>query len=162
MLRGDREAVTRLRAAGAAAPEMRPAARVAAEMQSLAGLISRAVPTIYVTDVGRSIDWYVSIGFTELERFEGGGIVNFGMVAFGGAQLMLNMHGGTGKHDVSLWFHTDAVDRLYAAFKVARALDGAGGARRRVQAGGADRLHPGHRGHVLRRAAVLHPRPRWL
>ena len=43
------------------------------------------------------------------------------MVAFGGAQLMLNMHGGAGKHDVSLWFYTDAVDRLYAALK-SRAL----------------------------------------
>ena len=121
MLRGDREAVTRLQAAGAVPPEMRPAARVADEMRSLAGSITRGIPMIYVPDVGKAIGWYVSIGFTELERFEDGGIVNFGMVAFGGAQLMLNMHGNAGRHDVSLWFYTDAVDRLYAALK-ARAL----------------------------------------
>ena len=55
----------------------------------------------------------VSIGFKELNRFDDDGEVNFGMVAFGEAELMLNMHGNSGAHDVSLWFYTDQVDALY-------------------------------------------------
>jgi ankyrin repeat protein/catechol 2,3-dioxygenase-like lactoylglutathione lyase family enzyme len=124
MLRGDREAVARLQAAGAVLPEMRPAAVVADEMRSLAGSITKGVPMIYVPDVAKAIDWYVSIGFTELARFADGGSVSFGMVAFGSAQVMLNMHGSAGRHGVSLWFYTDAVDSIYAALK-ARALSAA-------------------------------------
>ena len=37
--------------------------------------------------------------------------------ARGGAQVMLTMHGTTGRHDVTLWFYTDAVDRLYEVLK---------------------------------------------
>ncbi len=48
---------------------------------------------IYAPDVGRALDWYTSIGFTEIERFADDGLVNFGMVAFGGAELMFIMHG---------------------------------------------------------------------
>jgi hypothetical protein len=35
------------------------------------------------------------------------------MVAFGGAEVMFNLHGTPGPHDVSLWFYTDRVDELY-------------------------------------------------
>ena len=126
-------------------------------MASLAGSITKGVPMIYVPDVAEALDWYISIGFKELERFEDDGIVNFGMVAFGGAELMLNMHGNAGPHDVSLWFYTDQWTASTRLLK-ARHFDRAGGAGRRA-GGRADRIHPGHRGHVLWRAAVLHPRP---
>ena len=43
--------------------------------------------------------------------------MNFGMVSFGKAELMLNMHGRPGPHDVSLWFYTDQVDNLYQLLK---------------------------------------------
>jgi uncharacterized glyoxalase superfamily protein PhnB len=39
------------------------------------------------------------------------------MVSFGHAELMLNMHGKPGRHDVSLWFYTDKVDDLYQLLK---------------------------------------------
>ena len=43
--------------------------------------------------------------------------VNWGMVSFGNAELMLGMHGKPGPHDVSLWFYTDQIDRLYQLLK---------------------------------------------
>ena len=72
---------------------------------------------IYVPDVGRTLDWYASIGFKEIGRYADEGVVNFGMVSFGGAEVMLNMHGKPGEHDVSLWFYTDKVDSLYQLLK---------------------------------------------
>ena len=124
MVHGDREAALRLRAAGARPPETIPAATAKADMASLGRSIRKGVPMLKVPDIARTIDWYVSIGFRELARFEDGGIVNFGMVGFGEAELMLNIHGTAGPHDVSLWFYTDAVDRLYQILK-ARQLEAA-------------------------------------
>ena len=37
---------------------------------------------IYVPDVARALDWYASIGFKELARYEDDGLVNFGMVSY--------------------------------------------------------------------------------
>ena len=124
MVHGDREAALRLRAAGARPPETIPAATAKDGMASLGRSIRKGVPMLKVPDIARTIDWYVSIGFRELARFEDGGIVNFGMVGFGNAELMLNIHGTAGPHDVSLWFYTDAVDRLYQILK-ARQLEAA-------------------------------------
>src|SRR5262249_36602231 len=45
------------------------------------------------------------------------GLVNFGMVSLGKAELMLNIRKTTGPHDVTLWFYTDAVDNLYQLVK---------------------------------------------
>ena len=113
---------------------------------------------ITVPDVARALDWYVSIGFKELARYEDDGLVNFGMVSFGKAEVMLNMHGKPGTHDVSLWFYTDQIDNLYQLLK-SRQLEAAQAA----LAG-----EPGdHAGiefeqdierHVLRGPPVLHSR----
>ena len=64
-------------------------------------------------------------------RFADDGVVNFGMVSFGNAEVMLNMHGKPGAHGASLWFYTDRVDDLYQTLKARQiaaaraALDGA-------------------------------------
>ena len=76
------------------------------------------------SDVARALDWYASIGFKELARYEDDGVVNFGMVSFGNAELMLNMHGSSGRHDVSLWFYTNKVDDIYQLLK-ARQIEAA-------------------------------------
>ena len=124
MLRGDGEAMKRLYEAGARPPKMTAASSFQADMSKLAGSVRKGVPMIYVPDVARALEWYVSIGFTELTRYEDDGLVNFGMVSFGNAELMLNMHGKPGPHDVSLWFYTDKIDRLYRLLK-SRQLDAA-------------------------------------
>jgi hypothetical protein len=122
MLRGDREAMRRLHAAGAQAPATTTSTDLKATMNALANSVGKGVPMILVPDVARALDWYVSIGFKELARYDDDGLVNFGMVSFGKAELMLNMHGKTGRHDASLWFYTDRVDDVYRALK-ARQLE---------------------------------------
>ena len=124
MLHGDREAMRRLHAAGAKPPAAIAPSSFTSRMAAMADAIKKGVPMILVPDVGRALEWYVSIGFKELARYADDGLVNFGMVSFGNAELMLNMHGQAGRHDVSLWFYTDKVDDLYQLLK-ARQLDAA-------------------------------------
>jgi len=123
-LRRDREAMDRLQAAGAKQPKPieAPVSRASfrSGMAKMADSVNKGVPMIYVPDVARALDWYVSAGFTELARYEEDGVVNFGMVSFGKAELMLNMHGTPGSHDVSLWFYTDNVDGVYQLVKSRR------------------------------------------
>jgi ankyrin repeat protein len=124
MLRGDREAMRRLRDAGATPPPTIAEPDFQASMAKLAESVRKGVPMITVPDVARALDWYLSIGFKEIARYGEDGLVNFGMVAFGRAELMLNMGGKEGRHDASLWFYTDQVDRLYQLLK-ARQLEAA-------------------------------------
>ena len=120
MLRGDREAMSRLHAAGARQPKTTAPSGFAASIARIADSIKKGVPMIMVPDVASALDWYTSIGFKETARYEDDGLVNFGMVSFGKAELMLNMHGKPGPHDASLWFHTDQVDNLYQLLKSRR------------------------------------------
>jgi hypothetical protein len=117
MLSGDREAIGRLRAAGAKEPAHIDTSNFREKMAQVAESTKKGVSMIDVPDIGRALDWYVSIGFRELARNEDNGVVNFGMVSFGKAELMLNMRGKSGPHDVSLWFYTDQVDNLYQLLK---------------------------------------------
>jgi ankyrin repeat protein len=120
MTTGDKEATRRLHDAGAEAPRTQTVPDFTARMSALARSVSKGVPMIYAPDVARAIDWYVSIGFTELSRYDDDGLVNFGMVAFGHAELMLNLHGHPPPHDASLWFYTDQVNALYDVLKSRR------------------------------------------
>ena len=51
---------------------------------------------IMVPDVGKALDWYLSIGFKELARYGEDGVLNFAMVSFGNAEVMITMHGKSG------------------------------------------------------------------
>jgi len=82
----------------------------------MAGSIHGAAPMIRVPDIGQTLDWYSSIGFTEGGRNEYNGVVDWGVVRFGKAQLMF-MRGKANPENVRLWFYTDKVDRLYELFK---------------------------------------------
>ena len=130
MLRGDREAMTRLLAAGAKEPVRTRSSRVRADMSRLADSVKKSVPMIYVPDVAAALDWYTSIGFEEIARYGDDGLVNFGMVSFGRAEIMINMNGKRGEHDVSVWLYTDKADDLYKLLKsrqIEAALAGAAG-----------------------------------
>ncbi|MGH7461415.1 MAG: ankyrin repeat domain-containing protein [Longimicrobiales bacterium] len=124
MLSGDREAMRRLQAAGALQPKRAAASDFTSSMATLRGAVKKCVPTIHVPDVAEALAWYTSIGFEEIARYGEQGAVNFGMVSFGKGELMLNMHGKRGDHDVSLWFYTDQIDRLYQLLQ-SRQLDAA-------------------------------------
>ena len=120
MLRDDREAMRRLHAAGARLPKTVETSNFSERMAGLAGSVKKSVTMIMVPDVARALEWYKSIGFREIARYADDGYVNFGMVSFGDAELMLNMHGKPGVHDVSLWFYTDRIDDLYQLLKSRR------------------------------------------
>lgn len=112
MLRGDREAMVRLKRAGAALPQSVERNTTAA-LSALAGSITAGVPMLAVPDVAATLAWYRSIGFEELERYDENGLVNFGVVGLGNARLMLTMHGAVGRHDTSIWLYTNRVDEIY-------------------------------------------------
>ena len=117
MLHGDREAMSRLHAAGAKQPPASGSLNFRESMAKMADSIRKGVPMISVPDIAATLDWYTSIGFNEIGRNEDDGTVNWGMVSFGGADLMLVMHGKPGDHDVSLWFYTNQIDSLYQLFR---------------------------------------------
>ena len=117
MLKRDDQAMRSLHAAGALEPKGLSVSDLKTGLQEMARSIKKGVPMIMVPDVARALDWYTSIGFTEIARYGEDGLVNFGMLSLGQAELMLNMHGNAGRHDVSLWFYTDEVDRVYQLFK---------------------------------------------
>jgi Glyoxalase/Bleomycin resistance protein/Dioxygenase superfamily len=78
---------------------------------------------ISVRDVGAALAWYESIGFKVINSFADDGVLNFGMVQFGNAQIMMRLDaepsGGT-----SLWFYTEQIDDLYAAFQKRQSENG--------------------------------------
>lgn len=117
MLSGDREAMTRLHAAGAKQPKPVAVSDFQTSMAGMAGSVTRGIPMIMVPDVAKALEWYISIGFKERGRYADGGEVNWGWLSLGEAELMLNIHGKPGMHDVALWFYTDQVDELYQLLK---------------------------------------------
>jgi ankyrin repeat protein len=124
ILRGDDAAIRILKKAGAEVPKGLSSATYHAEMKKLAAHVRKGVPMISVPDIAETLKWYVSLGFKEVTRFEEDGVANFGMLSFGNAELMLRLEpwgpegryqqaGKIGPHDVSLWFYTDQLDRIY-------------------------------------------------
>jgi ankyrin repeat protein len=90
VMRGDQEAIRRLHAAGAQGnkgwsvsamtPEPEESMGFSASVGKLARSIQKGVPMIRVPDIAQTLDWYKTIGFTEIGRFGDGGPLNFGMV----------------------------------------------------------------------------------
>ncbi len=62
---GNREAVRRLQAAGARAPKTISSSELKDAVATLSGSTHKIIPMISVADVAATLDWYVSIGFTE-------------------------------------------------------------------------------------------------
>lgn len=117
MLCADREAMKRLHAAGAKQPKSIHSSNFSESMANLADSVNKGVPMINVPDIAKTLKWYTSIGFKEIGRYEADGVVNFGMISLGKAELMLNLHGKPGSHDVTLWFYTDQIDNIYQLLK---------------------------------------------
>ncbi|MFL5595021.1 MAG: ankyrin repeat domain-containing protein, partial [Gemmatimonadaceae bacterium] len=117
IMRHDREAIERLTAAGARQPSPIAASEYKSRIAKAAGSTRKGAPMINVPDVAAALDWYTSIGFTEVGRYADDGVVNWGMVSFGNAELMLSMHGKSGQHDASLWFYIDDAEELYKLLK---------------------------------------------
>ena len=117
MLRGDREAMRLLKAAGAKETEPVPATVAPLDPSSLVGSIKKSSPMFFVRDVRATVRWYESIGFTVSDRFEDGDQLVFAHLTLGNGEFTLSPGGEAGPRDVRLWFFTDRVEELYRALK---------------------------------------------
>jgi ankyrin repeat protein len=138
MMYGDQEAMRLLRAAGAEIPPVTSTEDFSTRMSTLTASVSKGVPMISVPDVAKTLAWYASIGFREITRFDENGIVNFGMVAFGRAEVMFNLYGSPSAAGASLWFYTNQIDAIYQMLKT-RQLESA---RAALDATTRDHHHP--------------------
>lgn len=123
MLRGDREAIRILSAAGAREPQY-GTTPAAVDFGAASRSVSKAVPMFFVPDMRATVRWYESVGFTVRDQYEDDGELVFAELSFGNALFTLSAGGDPGPRDVRLWFITDRVEELYRAFKP-RALDAA-------------------------------------
>jgi catechol 2,3-dioxygenase-like lactoylglutathione lyase family enzyme len=126
LLRGDRAAAGRLRAAGARPPDAgdhgadRPSAA-----PEFASSVRRGTVVVGARDVAATLAWYTSIGFTEVARYPTNGTVVFwGMVTLGRAELTFDVRETAAASGVSLLLATDRVRELYD-FLASRQLEAA-------------------------------------
>lgn len=119
MLRGDREAMRRLSAAGAREPTP-PDATPAETPSSLGASISKLTPMLGVPDMETTVAWYRAIGFELTGSHVGERGIDWAAVSFGEAEIMFApstepWRGPTS--GLSLWFRTDRLDDLYSLLK---------------------------------------------
>jgi hypothetical protein len=115
-MRGDQKAMALLTAAGAKKPK-RTYTSSRKTLAKAAGSVARLNPMIYFPDVAATLNWYVALGFTEVARYGDEGLVNFGVVRLGKAEILINMNGTKGDQSASLWFYTNRVDEIYSRLK---------------------------------------------
>jgi len=117
VLRGDREAMRLLKAAGAKEPRPLEGPHVPTELAAVASSIRKSAPMFRVPDMRATVRWYESIGFAAEDRYEEGGELMFARLCFGKGELALSPGGTASPRDVSLWFFTDRVQELYELLK---------------------------------------------
>jgi len=119
MLRGDREAMRRLYAAGAREPApLEPITEEAAS--SLGASIGRLTPMLGAADMEATVAWYRTIGFALADSHGHEGRMDWASVRFGEAEIMFvpasePSRGSTS--GLSLWIRTDRLDDLYSLLK---------------------------------------------
>ena len=120
MLRGDREGMRLLHAAGAKDPEPRDTTASSEPPSALAGAMGRVTPMLGVRDIDETIDWYQAVGFDLAESHAEEGRIDWAMVKFGAAEIMLVPGGDLSRgatSRLSLWVQTSRLDDLYARLK---------------------------------------------
>lgn len=119
MLRGDREAMRLLHAAGAKEPDELSVAPVA-PAPSLAASVGKIRPMIAVSDIEATIAWYEAVGFELTGSHEEDGRIDWASVAFGEAEVMFvpSADGWRAETEgVSLWMMTKQLDDLYTLLR---------------------------------------------
>ena len=130
ILRGDREAMRILRAAGATEPAAHdghalrpddqgagPGGHIAERLKAAGRSVTHSAPMVAVPDMNATLAWYESIGFTVADRYEDSGEVTFARLTFGKGEFTLTPGQPTGPPEMSLWFFTDRIQELYELFK---------------------------------------------
>jgi ankyrin repeat protein len=118
MLRGDREAMRLLKAAGAKEPKAIDASDHGARLDELVdSMRNQVTPMLCVADVGVAVDWYTSLGFTLRGRYPETGPISWASLAFGKVELMVQERVSRLGNQIALWFQTSRIDELYELFK---------------------------------------------
>jgi ankyrin repeat protein/catechol 2,3-dioxygenase-like lactoylglutathione lyase family enzyme len=120
MLRGDREAMRLLHAAGAKEPEAPAPATRRQKPSDLSASIQKITPMLGVPDIDATIAWYRKVGFELAETHAEDGKIDWAMVRFGEAGIMFVPSGDAWRGEtsgLSLWMRTDRLDDLYATLK---------------------------------------------
>ena len=118
MLRNDGAAIAALRAAGAPAPKPASASNARATVADLARSVQTATPVVGTRDASRTLEWYASIGFTEVGRYPTDGTTVFwGMVTLGKAELTFDVREAAPARGVSLLLVIDHVTEFYECLK---------------------------------------------
>lgn len=118
MLRGDREAMRLLHAAGAKPPEHREIRQEAP--RDLAASVRKLTPMLGVPDLEATVAWYRSIGFELAGSHGEGGKMDWASVRLGNAEIMFVPSSDPWRERtsaLSLWLETDRIDDLYALLK---------------------------------------------
>jgi hypothetical protein len=120
MLRGDREALRRLHAAGAKVPEPAVAADTVNTLESLRPSMRVLTPMLGVPDMAGTIAWYEAIGFVLAASNGAVGKLDWASMRFGAVEIMFvpSPPSASGAMSgISLWIHTDRLDDLYAVLR---------------------------------------------
>ncbi|HUQ84302.1 MAG TPA: ankyrin repeat domain-containing protein [Gemmatimonadaceae bacterium] len=131
MLRGDVEAMRRLRAAGAQDPSASPSSTSEQRLAAMRASMKYIVPMLCVPDVDATAEWLQSFGFTLEERHPKTGQMDWASLSFGKVWLMVQPRVARPQQQIALWFYTSGIDDLYDMFR-ARQLESA----RSAMAGG--------------------------
>jgi ankyrin repeat protein len=120
MLKGDREAMRRLHAAGAMAPEL-PEEASTNSPAAFARSIGSISPMLAVADIEATVEWYRALGFELQGSHAEDGRMDWASVRFGSAEIMLvptvESPRPQQESKLSLWMRTDRLEDLYRVLK---------------------------------------------
>ncbi|MEQ7124206.1 ankyrin repeat domain-containing protein [Actinopolymorpha sp. B11F2] len=109
MLRGDREGMRLLKAAGAEEPRQAERSSADALGQSIRKLsIGMSAPNLAET-----VAWYTSIGFKVVTSHEQDGELDYVILSIGAAEIHFNRFGEPASQAPTLWFVTKRITELY-------------------------------------------------
>jgi ankyrin repeat protein/catechol 2,3-dioxygenase-like lactoylglutathione lyase family enzyme len=118
MLRGDEQAMRRLKAAGAKEPRPARASDFSAGVSALAASVTTLQVMMRVPNVRQTVEWYRAIGFVLEGAHEIDTDAAWAGVSLGGAYLMFVPAGAANAdREVSFWLMTNRIDDLYDALK---------------------------------------------
>jgi ankyrin repeat protein/uncharacterized glyoxalase superfamily protein PhnB len=118
MLKGDEQAMRRLKAAGATEPKQSAPHDIEARVRALGASVKRLEPMMQVPNVREAVEWYQAIGFKLEGQHEIDTAAAWAGMSFGGAYIMFGPWGTkNAQREVSFWFMTDRIDDLYQTLK---------------------------------------------
>jgi ankyrin repeat protein len=118
MLRGDEQAMRRLKTAGAREPKAGSESAFETRISGLAASVTTVHSMIRVPNVRETVEWYRAIGFELEGAHELDTEAAWAGMSLGGAYIMFVSRGtANAQREVSFWFRTNRIDDLYDALK---------------------------------------------